>query len=61
MKQAEAEKMLEEYLEKDSLAQADLDKLLMPITDKKKQSDTFRSKLMIYNKPMVYVIVGGFI
>ena len=61
MKQAEAEKMLEEYLEKDSLAQADLDKLLMPITDKKKQSDTFRRKLMIYNKPMVYVIVGGFI
>jgi hypothetical protein len=35
-----------------------LDKLLEPINNPKKQSATFRNKLIAYNRPLQNIIIG---
>ena len=58
MKQLATDKMVaadeELKIETESLA-----KLLLPITDPKKQGGTFNKRLFVYNNPKINIIVGG--
>jgi ATP-binding cassette subfamily B (MDR/TAP) protein 1 len=51
--------MMEEIEVVDKKQFDELEQILDPITNKKKQGSTFRNRLMKYNTPKINVIIGG--
>lgn len=51
--------MMEEFEAVDKKDFEELNKILDPILNKKKQGSTFRNRLMLYNTPKINVIIGA--